>query len=157
MQGTEPESDAQLVLEGKCTECAGPFQVDLWDHTHRCEFCSSLLIFGRERDTEVWVVSDSRRETAGLAELYIDLAVLAHEGHLRSLMNQGGEGLTIEIPGVIDAQLASFRARLRDELRLVQRADFYAPYEVRELEVFQGILGRRGEGPKESYLQSFRV
>jgi len=158
MQDAEAErTSGHLVLEGKCTECGGPYQVELWDHTHLCEFCSSLLIFGREQGSEVWVVSDSRRESAGLAELYIDLEVLAYEGELRSRMQRNADGLTIEIPGVIELQTAAFRTKLRDQLRLVERVDFYAPYAMRELTVFQGILGRRVNGPKESYLQGFYV
>jgi hypothetical protein len=158
MSDVEAErSTGHLVLEGRCPECGGPYQAELWDHTHRCEFCSSLLIFAREAGSEVWIVSDSRRETAGLTELYIDLEALAYEGHLRAMMNSQTEGVTFEIPAVVELKTAAFRAKLRDELRLVARVDFYAPYEMRELTVFQGILGRRVNGPKESYIQSFQV
>jgi len=144
-----------LTLEGRCPECAGPYQIDLWDHSHLCEFCGSLLVFTRDAAHQVFVVIDEHAERRNLLEILIQLETIGYrselEGQLRS--EDGRHSLTL--PHVVDGKAEAFERELRASLVLGDTVDFFAPYQIAEETVLQGVLGRRRNGPKESFLQSF--
>ena len=146
---TDAEAGAQLVVEGSCTECGGPFRAGIWDHSFHCDYCESLLLSKRDLDTEVFVV------TSGNDLDPVELVIKGECRNLRSSLG-GYSPMDLEATGIIEAQVRALEIELREALSLAESVDFFAPYEVRQRTVFQGILGRR-RGRKESFLQAFVV
>lgn len=149
---SHPRDESPLVLQGCCPECAGPFSAGVWDHSFHCEFCGSTLIASKEVDEQVFVVSDRSRSMDP-----IDLLIYRELESARSELagrTKTKDGLDVEIPIWIDARMRALEDRLRRSLRLVERIDFFAPYEIDEQTIAQGILGRRGD-TKESFVQIF--
>jgi DNA-directed RNA polymerase subunit RPC12/RpoP len=148
----DAETRDELTVEGSCTECGAPFRAGIWDHCFHCAYCGSLLLSKRDLDTQVFVVT-SRRDLD-----VIEIIVRRESEHLRStLAGFGVEGpMSPDVSGIVEARVQKFQSELRAVLSLVESVDFFAPYEVRQRTIFQGILGRR-RGRKESFLQAFVV
>ncbi len=151
--GASEESHPELVVQGSCSECGGPFRAGIWDHSFHCEYCGSLLLSKRELGGEVFVVSSGRNLPV------LDVIIARESDELRSRLRgryRLEDGVSLELPALVEAKVKAFQAELRASLELVETIDFFAPYEVREQTVMQGILGRR-RGRKESFLQAFLV
>ena len=147
------EADAPaLVVEGACTECGAPWVAGIFDHSVQCEFCGSLLVAARERNDEVFVVTHGK----GTPDV-LEVLIRSELDELRSSLIgrfRLEEGLSLEARAWVEARVAARRAELAAELELRECLDFFAPYELHEQRIFQGILGRRNE-VKESFLQAF--
>jgi hypothetical protein len=99
-------------------------------------------------------VSD-RSGALDVVELLIRYEIESYRNELTgNAKNQ--EGLSLEIPALIEARVAMLRAKLEAELEPVDTVDFLVPYELHERTVMQGVLGRRGRA-KESFVQCFRT
>ena len=151
--GASEEAHPELAVQGSCSECGGPFRAGIWDHSFHCEYCGSLLLSKRELGGEVFVLSSGRN----LAVL--DVIIAKESDELRSRLAgryRVEDGFRLELPAFVEAKVTALQAELRASLELVETIDFFAPYEVREQTVMQGILGRR-RGLKQSFLQAFLV
>ncbi|MEE9278833.1 MAG: hypothetical protein V3V67_01530 [Myxococcota bacterium] len=148
----DTEASGELEVEGSCTECGGPFRAGIWDHSFRCDYCGSLLISKRDLGGEVFVVT-SRRDLD-----VIEILIRREAEDLRSRLGVYTTGNPFDSASfaLVEAQVRALQSSLRETLSLVESVDFFAPYEVRQCTVFQGILGRR-RGLKESFLQAFIV
>jgi len=144
--------EQRLEVELECTECGATFVAGVWDHSFRCTYCGSVLACERALGDEVFAVSDGESTSLDALSLLIRNETESHRNQLIGRA-KGPDGGGVEIPGLIDAQVAEFKARLERELSLVEASDFLVPYELHEQTVFQGVLGRRGAA-KESIVQS---
>ncbi len=150
---TPSPADA-LVVEGSCPECGGPYSVGIWDRSHVCEYCASLLALPDASGESVYVVG-ARGDIAPL-DLLVHYELTLLEARL-SQRFQNDEGIQLEFPAWIEARLRARERELRASTVVLQEVDFFAPYEIREETVLQGVLGRRQAGPKLSFTQSFQV
>ena len=145
----------RLEVELHCPECGAAIVVGIWDQSAACAYCGSLLACGRVLGEEVFVVSDAKRGALDVVELLIRYETESYRNELTGkAKNQ--EGLSLEIPALIDARVALLRAKLEAELEPVDAIDFLVPYELHERTVVQGVLGRRGAA-KESFVVCFRT
>ncbi len=149
--GAEP-----LEVELHCPECGAAIVVGIWDESAACAYCGSLLACGRLLGEEVFVVSTVKQGAVlDVVELLIRFETESYRNELTgNAKNQ--EGLSLEIPALIEARVALLRAKLEAELEPVDTIDFLVPYELHERTVVQGVLGRRGAA-KESFVQCFRT
>jgi hypothetical protein len=141
-------------VEGRCPECGAPYATGIWDRSHACEYCGSLLALPDAGGAGVYVVCDRSSLTP------LDVLIRYELGLLEARLSQrfqSQDGIAIEFPGWIESRLRAHERELRATAQLIQEIDFFAPYEVRDESVLQGVLGRRGHGAKLSFTQSFRV
>ncbi len=152
-----PESDVaeRLEVELHCPECGAAVVVGVWDQSAACAYCASLLVCGRLFGEEVFVVSNASSGALDAAELLIRYETESYRNILIGRA-RSQEGVSLDFPGVIEARVAAFRARLEGELERVETIDFLVPYELHERTIVQAVLGRRGAA-KESFLQCFRT
>ncbi len=145
---------AALRIEGTCPECGAPFEAGLWDHSHRCEFCGSLLVSAREFGDAVFVVADMPVDP----DPRLPIVRRAVEDFRSRLMPRAGvEGeLELELPALLEGHVERHRAQLLESMHVVEALDFFAPYEIHEQTIVQGVLGRRRDA-KESFIQCFRT
>ncbi|MCP4002924.1 MAG: hypothetical protein GY725_01885 [bacterium] len=148
---TPPDS---LQIEGSCPECAAPFRATIWDHHFHCAYCGSLLVSARELNTEVFIAGDRPDTPSDVRELLLFREVRDFKSSLVGRFRIE-DGLEIEPPWV-EEKVRVFAEQLRRELVVEEEIDFFAPYEIHEQTVAQGILGRRGRA-KESFVQGFDV
>ena len=145
----------RLEVDLECSECGAHFVAGIWDHSFRCSYCGSVLACERALGEEVFAVSDGGTAAAVL-EILIRNECESRRNELVGKTKNDGAGLKIEFPGLVDAQIDAFRAKLERELALVEARDFLVPYELHERTVVQGVLGRRGAA-KESIFQTIRT
>ncbi len=151
----EEDVGSHLEVEMHCPECGAAIVVGVWDQSAVCKYCASLLACGRVLGEEVFVVSNLKRGALDVVELLIRYETESYRNELTGNA-RNPEGLTLEIPALIDARVALHRAKLEAELEAVDTIDFLVPYELHERTVVQGVLGRRGRA-KESFIQCFRT
>jgi len=145
----------RLEVELHCPECGAALVVGIWDQSVACAYCASLLVCGRALGEEVFVVASAKPGPLDVVELLIRYETESYRNELTgNARNQ--EGLSLEIPALIDARVALLRAKLEAELEPVDTIDFLVPYELHERTVVQAVLGRRGAA-KESFVQCFRT
>jgi hypothetical protein len=151
----EPDVGERLELELHCPECGASVVVGIWDHSARCAYCASLLVCERVLGEEVFVVADA---TPGALDVIALIVRIETESHRNELIgrSRNEEGVSLELPPLLDMRVEAFRAELAASLELVDAIDFLVPYELHERTVMQGVLGRRGAA-KESFVQSFRT
>ena len=154
--GPMPDSQPQtLIIETRCPECGAPVEAELWDYSGYCQFCSSLLVFGGNLENELFVVTTVRSAGDDLIEVLLAAEVGAYRARLEAAARDP-ENFTLHgMPVWIESRIDAFAHRLREDLELQHRVDFFAPYRIVEKTVIQGVLGRRKNGPKESFIQSF--
>lgn len=145
----------RLEVELHCPECGASLVVGIWDQSVACAYCGSLLACGRVLGEEVFVVANASTGSLDAVELLIRCETESYRNELiGKARNQ--EGVVLDIPALVDARVALFRAKLETELERVETIDFLVPYELHERTIVQAVLGRRGAA-KESYLQCFRT
>jgi hypothetical protein len=145
-----------LEVELHCPECGAAIVVGIWDQSAACAYCGSLLACGRVLGEEVFVVSTVRHGTKlDVVELLIRFETESYRNELTGNA-KNKEGISLEIPALVEARVALLRAKLEAELEPVDTVDFLVPYELHERTVVQGVLGRRGAA-KESFVQCFRT
>ena len=143
-----------IVIEGHCPECGGPYRAELWDRTHVCEYCESLLAFARDDTRDVYAVSDGESGAAHLLEILVRHELEAYRARRAARYASAGP-LAME-PLFGDTDLVQFAEHLRGQFELRLQVDFFVPYWLRESAVAEAVLGRRGVA-KESYLQLFHT
>jgi DNA-directed RNA polymerase subunit RPC12/RpoP len=148
-------AESHLVIETACPECGAPTEADLWDATGRCEFCNSLLVFGGNLDNQLFVIADMRKD-ASLVSLLVAHESAIYQARLEA-QARTEEGLMVHSPAGIEHRVEQFAQKLRSQLEVVHKVDFFVPYRINQKTVIQGILGRRPSGPKESFIQSFHT
>jgi hypothetical protein len=154
--GPKPESQPQnLIIETRCPECGAPVEAELWDYSGYCQFCSSLLVFGGNLENELFVVTTMRSAGDDLIEVLLAAEVGAYRARLEASARDPENFNLHEMPVWIESRVEAFAQSLREDLELQYRVDFFAPYRIVEKTVIQGVLGRRKNGPKESFIQSF--
>jgi ribosomal protein S27AE len=148
------ELEQRLEVELDCPECGASFVATVWDRSFRCTYCGSLLACERALGEEVFAASDGKATADDVLGLIVRNET---EGYRNELLGRarGEDGEThVLLPAVLEAQVAAFKADLERKLSLVLAGDFLVPYELHERTVFQGILGRRNGGAKESLVES---
>jgi hypothetical protein len=143
---------SELVIQGSCPECGAPYEAGVWDHTHVCDYCESLLALTRDESQDAYVVSDGDSTPGRLLQILIRHEAEAHRARLLGRYRQD-PGLGFEPPN-LDARVEAFEEKLAAKLRLAEQVDFFVPYRILERAVAQAVLGRRSLA-KESYLQLF--
>jgi hypothetical protein len=143
-----------LSIEGSCPECGAAYTADLWDRSHECEYCESLLVWSRRAADDAYVVTDGDPDPARVLEILVTQEAEAYRARLLARL-RGAAPMAFEPPG-LERQVQRFRENLRADLQLVEAVDFFAPYVVRDTSIVQAILGRRKLGVKESFLQLFQ-
>ena len=151
----DEDEGERLEVELHCPECGAALVVGVWDHSVACAYCASLLVCERVLGEEVFAVANATPGALDVVELLIRSETESYRNELTGkARNQ--EGLNLEIPTLLDARVALFRAKLEAELEPVDTIDFLVPYELDERTVVQAVLGRRGAA-KESFVQCFRT
>lgn len=152
----ERASEERLEVQLECCECGASFVAGVWDHSFRCSYCGSVLACTRTLGEEVFAVSDGGQTARDAIELLIRSETESFRNAEIGRAKERNGGASNGIPVWIEAQVAALRAKLENELSLIEAGDFLVPYELHERTVFQGILGRRGDA-KESVVQSLRT
>ena len=145
----------RLEVELHCPECGASVVVGIWDQSARCAYCASLLVCDRVLGEEVFVVANATPNALDVVALLVRTETESHRNELIG-RSRNEEGLSLELPPLLDLRVAAFRAALEASLEAVDTVDFLVPYELHERTVMQGVLGRRGAA-KESFVQSFRT
>ncbi|UCE87530.1 MAG: hypothetical protein JSU66_07390, partial [Deltaproteobacteria bacterium] len=158
MRTADPGTDTPpqpLIIETRCPECGAPGEAGLWDYSGYCGFCGSLLVFGGSLEDELFVVTTASPGGDDLIGLLVATEVGAYRAKLEARARDPESLGLHELPLWIERRVEAFADRVRQELELQHRVDFFAPYRIVEKTVIQGVLGRRKNGPKESFIQSF--
>ena len=137
---SESRSNA-LEVRDSCPECGAPFATGLWDHSHLCDYCGSLLLLPRDAEHDVYVVGDDCAEPERCLEIVISQEVSAFRTRVLARA-EGPEAHGLEAAG-LERRAEQLRSELEQSLELVEQSDFYAPYRVAEQVIAQAILGRR--------------
>ncbi|MGH2901478.1 MAG: hypothetical protein ACRDMZ_22570, partial [Solirubrobacteraceae bacterium] len=151
----EADVAERLEVELHCPECGASVVVGIWDHSARCAYCASLLVCERVLGEEVFVVADATQGALDVVALLVRLETESHRNELIG-RSRNEEGVSLELPPLLDLKVAAYRAELEASLEAVDTIDFLVPYELHERTVMQGVLGRRGAA-KQSFVQSFRT
>jgi hypothetical protein len=149
----EEDVAERLEVELHCPECGAAVVVGIWDQSARCAYCASLLACGRVLGEEVFVVTDATPTALDLVALLIRSETESYRNELVG-HSRNEDGLQLDLPTLLDARVALFRAKLEAELEPVDNIDFLVPYELQERTVVQAVLGRRAV-VKESFVQCF--
>lgn len=145
----------RLEVELHCPECGAAIVVGVWDQSATCTYCGSLLVCGRLLGEEVFVVANASPGDLDAVELLIRYETDGYRSELTGKA-RSQEGVSLELPALIEARVAAFRARLEAQLERVETIDFLVPYELHERTIAQAVLGRRGVA-KESFVRCFRT
>ncbi len=151
MNGDTP----QLMVDASCPECGAAFEAEIWDRSHVCQFCSSLLVFAHDPERDAFAVSDGRSDAQRPLEILIAHECEAYRARLLARV-RGASGLDLDA-ATFDGRVKRHRRALERELRLEESLDFFVPYRIVDTAVAQAVLGRRDGGAKESFLQLFHV
>lgn len=149
----DEDASERLEVELHCPECGAAIVVGIWDQSARCTFCASLLACGRLLGEEVFVVRDATATAIDVVALLIRSETESYRNELIG-RSRNQEGLQLDLPTLLDARVAIFRAQLESALEAVDDVDFLVPYELHERTVVQAVLGRRAV-VKESFVQCF--
>ncbi len=141
-----------LAIEGGCPECGGPYEAGLWDRSHTCGYCESLLVLTRDEARDVYVVSDADPDPERALQILMRHEAEAYRARLVA-RHHNDSPLAFEPPS-FERKVAAFCRRLSGDLELLERVEFFVPYRILDQAVAQGVLGRRALA-KESYLQLF--
>lgn len=150
-----------FVLALHCPQCGAPFEVAERAVSHRCSYCTSLLIIDVPARGEVLVESPRLNAEAAYA-LVIEARIRDAVRHLDYDPNSAGGALlfsTEEDEDLSDLTLRHRRNQIAKKVtsahRLLSSDPFWVPYEQTVGKVVQLVLGRRGDDLKLVICRAF--
>lgn len=150
----EPAAGSLSIRLG-CPKCGAPETIDDETVSLRCDHCDSLLVVAAPDRTEVYLAEGTIAEPAALLETLIEYRVRAYRAEVIHRYKDKDGNPPAEI--FIAAQLARFEKTLRERARMVEAHRFFVPYWHVSGKIVQGVLGRRGDGPKLTRVRAFTV
>lgn len=144
-----------LRIQLGCPKCGGPFVVDDETVALHCEHCASLLLLSAPERDEVYLAEGIVKSAQEVLEIVILYRVQAHRAEVVSRYQQTSDRPPDE--SYVQARLAEYERRLRGSARLLRADCLYAPYWHLTGTIVQGIVGRRGSGPKLVRLRAWGV
>jgi len=138
-----------------CPHCGARFVIDDEQVSFTCAHCNSLLLLSAPDRDEVYYAEGQVPDDAAVFDIVVAYRVQAHRAEVVHRFRDPEGNPPPEL--LIEAQLRAFEARFRDTARLLEAHRLLAPYWHVAGTLVQGILGRRGDGPKTVRLRAFAV
>jgi predicted RNA-binding Zn-ribbon protein involved in translation (DUF1610 family) len=145
----------RLFLLLACPHCGAPFVADDEQVSFGCAHCGSLLLLRAPERDEVYYAEGQVPDGAAVFEIVVAYRLRTHRAELMNRFRDAEGNPPPEM--LIEMMLRSFEVRFRATARLLEAHRLHAPYWHVAGSLVQGILGRRGDGPKLVRLRAFAV
>lgn len=146
---------SRLYILLACPHCGAPFVADDEQVSFACAHCGSLLLLRAPERDEVYYADGQVPDGEAVFELVVAYRVRAHRAEVLHRFRDSEGNAPPEL--LIEMQLRAFEENLRKTARLLEVHRLLVPYWHVAGTLVQGILGRRGDGPKMVRLRAFAV
>jgi DNA-directed RNA polymerase subunit RPC12/RpoP len=157
MAGPPGVDTGPLTLILACPKCGAPFEADDETAGLRCPHCGSLLRLSAPGRQEVYVADGFLAGAADVQDLLLSYRLESARAEILASLREGDDVPQLLEEALVEARLRAVEAELRAAVRVAEAHRIHVPYWHITGRIVQGILGRKGDGPKGVRLRAFAV